>query len=218
MTEYRSGSESIGNSIYKQLYSDIIYLKYAPGATLVEKEIASRMNVSKSPVHDAILRLVDQGLVEQVPGRKSPRVAEIHYADCISLMEIRRALEAHSAYYAARRITDDELEKLHGYLEQLRRGPDLSPKQYAQADANFHRQIVFASHNGYFIRAYSRIYGRILRYLLYVLEKGGITNAHEYTLHLPIYNAIVGHSAIMARDEMLETTDYMHEFLHLVAD
>lgn len=207
--------ESLSETIYRKLYNDTIFLKIEPGATLVVKDIAEEMSASTSPVRDAIDRLADRGLVEKVPGRKSPIVSRIRFADCMQLLEVRQSLEAHAAYYAAKRIKDDELEALRQKLEALKITGKPDPIKQAKADAAFHKQIFAASHNEYFISAFARIYPRFLRYLLYVMKNLDVSKLNQYERHLPIYNAIASRSAVLARDEVLDSAEYAFIIMHL---
>ena len=206
---------SISDEIYKKLYNDIILLRTEPGTTLVVRDIAEQMNASTTPVKDAIDRLSDQGLVDKVPGRKSPIVSAVRYSDCVQLLEMRQGLEAHAAYYAAKRIRDDELMLLKERLEALKITKDSTPEGQAMADAAFHRQIFASTHNDYFVKAFARIYPRVLRYLLYVLRDLDITKLNQYERHLPIYNAIASRSAVLARNEALDSQEYTYIVLHL---
>ena len=206
---------SIGETIYKKLYNDIIFLRYEPGATLVVKDIAEAMNASTSPVKDAIDRLVDQGLVERQPGRKSPIVSKITYAGCLQFLQVRQGLEAHAAYYAAKRIKDDELAILKKRLEDLKVTGKPDPVKQAKADVAFHKQIFAATHNEYFIRAFARIQPNLLRFLLYAFRDLDMSKLNQYERHFSIYNAIASRSGVLARDEILDTAEYLSIVMHL---
>ena len=56
-------------AIYSRLKQEIIDLKIEPGALISENEISRRFQVSRTPVRDVFLRLVNDGLLEVLPQR-----------------------------------------------------------------------------------------------------------------------------------------------------
>jgi len=59
--------KSLVQQIYSVLWDAIVSLKLPPGQLVSEKEIASALNASTTPVREALIRLEDAGLVEIVP-------------------------------------------------------------------------------------------------------------------------------------------------------
>lgn len=55
--------------VYDRLKIEILEMRLAPGAVLEEAEISNRLNVSRSPVREAVIRLVSEGLVESIRNR-----------------------------------------------------------------------------------------------------------------------------------------------------
>ncbi|CAH0240513.1 putative D-xylose utilization operon transcriptional repressor [Microbacterium oxydans] len=91
-----------GDRAYAALLDDIQSGALAAGAVLGEVEQAERLGVSRTPLREALRRLIADGLVVQ----QSPRVtvvADLDADDIRSLFEIRRALEETSARLAASR-------------------------------------------------------------------------------------------------------------------
>lgn len=87
---------------YAALLDEIQSGALAPGAVLIEVEQAERLGVSRTPLREAVRRLVADGLVVQ----QSPRVtvvAGLDVADIKSLFVLRRALEEAAARLAASR-------------------------------------------------------------------------------------------------------------------
>ena len=204
----------INETVYTYLYQATIGLEFKPGTLLVESKIAAELNVSRSPVKAALRRLERENLVEW-PSGKSPRVAAIRYEDCAALLEARKAFESSAVYYAAGRITDDELVQLRQALLRLKiQTPVQCSDDYAKADASFHQLIVNASRNRYLIDAYAMIQSSLLRYRLYIMRRMDITELHEYEHHLPVYLALKNHCATLAREELLVSIEHMSGALH----
>lgn len=63
----KSSAVSVGEAVYHSLRSAIIELRLAPGVEMSEKEIALRMEVSRTPVREAFIKLSKEALVEVLP-------------------------------------------------------------------------------------------------------------------------------------------------------
>lgn len=87
---------------YRELLDEIIRGDLPPGAVLAEVDLADRLGMSRTPVREALSRLVADGLVVAVGGR-GLEVAAMDLEDVRSLYELREALESQAARLAARR-------------------------------------------------------------------------------------------------------------------
>jgi DNA-binding GntR family transcriptional regulator len=87
---------------YRALREEIVRWELAPGAVLAEVELAERLQMSRTPVREALARLVADGLAVAVGGR-GLEVAPMELDDVRELYEVRQALETQAARLAARR-------------------------------------------------------------------------------------------------------------------
>lgn len=87
---------------YRALREEIVELALPPGTALAEVEQAARLGVSRTPVREALARLVAEGLVTQQGGRGLV-VAELGAERIAELYEVREALEVQAARLAAKR-------------------------------------------------------------------------------------------------------------------
>ncbi|WP_111719569.1 GntR family transcriptional regulator [Homoserinimonas sp. OAct 916] len=90
-----------GERAYTVLRDDILNWRLAPGTPLAEIEQAERIGVSRTPVREALARLIAEGLVES-RGRVDS-VAAFSTDHLVELFEFREALETQAARLAARR-------------------------------------------------------------------------------------------------------------------
>jgi DNA-binding GntR family transcriptional regulator len=122
----------------------------APGSRIVETEIATRLGVSRTPVREALQRLLQEGYVLDTLGTQQSRltVAPLTREDVHELLTVVGALEGIAARYAAA-LGDEERGRLARALRDAneefhraaRRTP-ISHEQLYDADARFHRRIV----------------------------------------------------------------------------
>ena len=113
------GLRSHKQAVYDRLRDMIITFELAPGARLVETEVAARFGVSKTPVRESLLRLESDHLVDVIPYRG----ATVRW---LSVNEIREqgylvdALEMPAYPLVVERITDEELAAIGLVTEQLK--------------------------------------------------------------------------------------------------
>ena len=106
----------LADRAYRQLSRAILRNQLVAGTPLSVPELARRLNISRSPVREAVQRLIYDGLAANVPHRGAI-VSEIKPDDFRGLLEVRQALEGLAARLATERATDDDLRSLHDVLE-----------------------------------------------------------------------------------------------------
>lgn len=132
---------------YELIKDRIIDLTYAPGRALNEAQISDHLKIGRTPVHMAVMRLAQEGLIEIVP-RKGVRVAPLTLESVRAILEARLLSEPAAARLAAERATNDQLEQLRTLFQK-----SLSPSrpvdrvQLATLDKDFHEIIALAAHN-----------------------------------------------------------------------
>lgn len=133
-------------TIYQTIRTDIIRMRLRPGERLSEKELGLRFGTSRTPVREAIVRLVEDGLIEVRPQRGT-------YVARISLQAVQRARFVRSALELAIIREAAEHGVSEAVLEEAKRAiagqenARLDPERFTTADDMFHR--TFANGVGY---------------------------------------------------------------------
>lgn len=109
----------IVDAVYEALRQGILSGTLTPGQQLSVPELSRQLNVSRSPVREAVLQLVAEGLALEQP-RKGVVVATIEIADLLEIHEIREFAEALSARLCAERIDEAGIAILRGILDRQR--------------------------------------------------------------------------------------------------
>jgi GntR family transcriptional regulator, rspAB operon transcriptional repressor len=112
-----------------------------PGDVIDEKSIAAQLNMSRTPVREAVKKLSDEHLVDVV-AQSGTRASKIDRHEVEQAFLIRRALETESAAQAASRMNDHHADTLSDIL--LRHARAIERKHYSEAiaqDDQFHRTI-----------------------------------------------------------------------------
>ena len=160
-----------------------------PGVVYSAASLAAELGVSNSPVREAMLALVDDGLMEAVPNR-GYRPVSLTDADLAEIAQVREFLEVPAAGLAAEiglggRFA--ELSELVRLIEQSAAVGDLSAN--LEADRRFHLLLVGACGNSRLTGMVARLRDQTRLYNLPALAASGalIASAAE---HGPILDAI----------------------------
>lgn len=129
--------------VFRTLRQDILACRLAPGAELREAELAERFSVSKSPVRDALSRLVQEGLVIVMP-RQGYRVAPISVKDVHDMFEYRVVLECACTRIAADNASPEALRSLDRFRLFE---PSAHPDGFIGYNRDFHRAVAGLSGN-----------------------------------------------------------------------
>jgi DNA-binding GntR family transcriptional regulator len=133
----------------------------APGAKLNERELSELLQVSRTPLREAIKMLASEGLVELLPHRGAIAVALDEQA-VRDTFEVMAGLEALSGELAARRITDEELAEIRAtHYEMLAAYTRRDLSAYYRLNAQIHRAINAAAKNPVLSATYERINARL---------------------------------------------------------
>jgi DNA-binding GntR family transcriptional regulator len=142
-------AESLVDKLVERLEEAILSGELAPGSRLSEQGLSLKLNVSRSPLREAIRRLEGKKLVQRIPNFGA-RVADQSIEDLRDLLIAREALEGMACRYAATSMTENELSGLADLLEQhgKQRGLREEPSSYLESfDVAFHFRIIEGSRN-----------------------------------------------------------------------
>ena len=149
--------KTIRDQVYQILRDEICAGKYPPGFWLQETELTEYLGVSRSPVREALRRLVADGLLMEIPN-KGVFVKEFTIRDIDEIFDMRVMLESYAIRKSRSRMTSARLQKLFDILEELERthaAGDLAA--YTQIDEVLHNRIVELSENSLVISTYDRV-------------------------------------------------------------
>jgi GntR family transcriptional regulator, rspAB operon transcriptional repressor len=134
------GNGRTSDQVFDTLAAAIRDLGLPPGQLLSETELADQLQVSRTPVREAIGRLVQIGLVQVIP-QVGTRVAKIRMADVREASFVREALEV-AAFEEACRVADFAEAGLHSALERQKAAHAANDLElFFAADEEFHEEI-----------------------------------------------------------------------------
>lgn len=138
---------SSSERVYQALRERIFHGALPPNTRLVELHLASQFSVSRTPVREALKRLVAEGLVTVEPLRGMV-VRDAEPREITQIYEVREVLEGLAARLAAQRASEADLGKLHLLMEMMRESARAQRwEALVQANIKFHEVILIASGN-----------------------------------------------------------------------
>ncbi|MBY0267070.1 MAG: GntR family transcriptional regulator [Burkholderiales bacterium] len=141
----RHGSRS--EHVYRKLRHAIEQGEWAPGQRVMEVEVAAWLNLSRTPVRDAIRRLEREGLLQH-ERHNGLVVARLDRQAVMELYVMREALEGMAARLCARHASDIEVQSLLDLVEH-ERGLSGDAEGVARHNRRFHEAIHRGAHNRY---------------------------------------------------------------------
>ncbi|WNO75010.1 GntR family transcriptional regulator [Streptomyces sp. AM8-1-1] len=138
---------SLREQIREHIVEGIVSGRWKPGERIVERRIATELEVSQTPVREALRELESLRLIESAPN-KGVRVRNLTAADLEESYPVRAGLEQIAAELAAERLADD-CSCLEPHVAGLY-AADLAADSAAQVrhTVAFHRELVRAAGNG----------------------------------------------------------------------
>jgi DNA-binding GntR family transcriptional regulator len=147
----RQAYASAAEFAYATLRGEIMDGLLAPGHRLREQELSERLQISRTPVREALSRLQADGLLVMQP-RSGLAVSELDDAGVIELYETREALEATAAQLAARYANPRDIAAMRSILAAEELAPD-DPVQQQRHNRTFHAALLAASHNRFLVKS-----------------------------------------------------------------
>ncbi len=140
-------AERIVDSVHAALRAAILDGGLSPGQPLSVPELSRQLDVSRSPVREALLALVADGLAVEHP-RRGVSVVEVETSDLLEIHEVREGVEAQAARLCAERATDAVLRRLADVLVQQRAVVERDDASgWFRTNAEFHGAIAEGTGN-----------------------------------------------------------------------
>ncbi len=200
----RPDRRRLADEVYDELIDAIMRREIGPEDRLVQEKLAAEMNISRTPVREALLRLEKEGVLE-VSSRGSFRLYQLSDSEVKELYQARAAVEGQAARILAVRQDPDDWSALRHLIEREEDLQDRSARGYFEANRNIHRAFVERAGNRFLLEMFDMIWGKAMVFPLFasienvdlsrslgahmelvdVIERGDRTQALEvFTQHI----------------------------------
>jgi len=206
--EQGSAKRHGGRYIYEELRRQILTLQLKPGSQLDEVSLAAQFGVSRSPVRDALARLISEGLVTILPNRTT-LVAPFEIEEFPKYIAALDLIQRAVTRLAAINRTEKDLQLIrqanNAYIAALGNGTFQAMSELNKA---FHMEIARAGHNPYLTSYYEKLLGEGQRLLHlhfdFIVSSQSLTRADQD--HDSIIEAIANRQADLAEEASHEHT------------
>lgn len=191
--------DTAADRVYAHAKAGILSRQYAPHDLLTEGELAEAVGVSRTPVREALLRLQADHLVRLLP-KRGALVLPVTAEEIADVLETRRLIETYAVRKAVSASRPGLVERLTVQLEGMRTAMTAGDTAaYAEADRDFHAEIVAATGNRIIDELYRSLRERQLRMgVVNLLGPGGAgVDRHRMRVTVAEHKAIL--DAVSAR-------------------
>lgn len=196
MIEQTTTKKPIADQMYDVLLQQFMSGDRGAGQSLNIGALSRELDVSQTPLREALARLEHTGLVEREALRGYRVAPMMTRTEVQQLMEARLILEPTLAEQAALRKTDEFIRKLKATVDDFHRSAELADVEtegfdlYWRSDDRFHMLIAAQSGNRFLEMSYAALGGQIQRFRLF--SKFGRTGASKAAPeHSAIFDALV---------------------------
>ena len=176
---------------YTELKALILSGELAPGAVLSVRQLAGRLDMSRTPVHAAIERLEADGLVTLAP-QQGVVVREMSVQDIANHYEIRQALEPFVIRRLAGRLNSAQVQQLAENQSRHREAAERQQVgQLIELDAEFHQLLCSFQGNEEITLVMQQLRDKVQHVICRVARQFPDRISESYHEHQAIFNAIV---------------------------
>lgn len=181
------------NGTYERLKLMILDGELAGGEPLVERSLATRLNVSRTPIRETIIRLQNEGLVRTIEG-KGAFVASYTIEDLIEIYHVREGLEPVAARLSCPHLPMERLLYFEKRLRAQAAEPDArytNPGAWNRLGRDFHNLFIIGCQSGRIIRIMEELQDQIelFRGLHRTISPNALSNS-SVEEHLQILQAL----------------------------
>ena len=156
----------LADEVYEELIEAIIRRDIGPDDSLVQEKLAAEMQISRTPVREALMRLENEGVLE-VSKRGSFRLYQMGDEEVKELYQSRAAVEGQCARILAVHHTPEDIAYLRGVVEREENVTDHSVREYFEANRNIHMSFVERANNRFLVDMFNMIWGKALVFPLF---------------------------------------------------
>jgi DNA-binding GntR family transcriptional regulator len=172
------------DEVYEELIEAIIRRDIGPDDNLVQEKLAAEMQISRTPVREALMRLEKEGVLV-VSNRGSFRLYKMGDQEVKELYQSRAAVEGQCARILAVNHTRQDITALRKVVEKEENIIDRSVRGYFEANRNIHRAFVERASNRFLLEMFNMIWGKALVFPLFAtIENVDLSKSLGDHMHL----------------------------------
>ncbi|SMB90685.1 transcriptional regulator, GntR family [Deinococcus hopiensis KR-140] len=187
----------VRDGVYGHLRRAVLDGEFAPGERLGEVELGDRLGVSRTPIREALMRLMQDGLLVS-EANKGVRVRTVSAAEARDTYVVREEFDGLAAALAAQAHTSEDAELLRAALNTLQTAAGNDYRRQTRLDLAFHSAVTLAAHNAALVEIARGLEQRVAL----IKHQTRTYNAHPDTArqHANILEAVLARDIGAARE------------------
>ncbi|WP_434777082.1 GntR family transcriptional regulator [Neisseria sp. Ec49-e6-T10] len=180
---------SLTDQAYSLIKHKIITCEFSPGQPLIEQDLINQLQLGRTPIHQAIHRLAQEGMLTILP-RKGVLVTPISLNQIIDIIEVRVANEVLCASLAVEHATKEDIAQMNDIINQTEYYlSQQNTEELMKLDLQFHKAISTAAKNKILAELLERLHEMQARFWFITLSDQQHSE-NIYHEHLRILKAI----------------------------
>jgi len=146
-TSKKDAQINLKERAYAEIRSRVLSGELNAGTPLSEYQLADELELSRTPVREAVKRLEREGLLQSIPNRGT-FVAELTVRDVSEIYQVREQLEGFAARVAAEKMSDEGVKRLEEEIITLNKlASEGQLIEVVNSDIRLHKQIIASTQN-----------------------------------------------------------------------
>lgn len=204
---YREQEPSRSEAAYQGLLKILISGELRPNDVIMERRIAEQLQVSRTPLREAIRRLEGEKLITR-QNAGTLVVSPMSTADFLNILNVRRLLEGEAVRKAAARISFDELHRIRQQMVAVQRGNQPAGTDPNSLGRQLHELIAEAASNPVLLSIIENL-GKRTRLFMRVPER----RSQVIDEHLAVIDALLLRDGEAARMAMEQHIDHLRVYI-----
>ncbi|MFB3884556.1 MAG: GntR family transcriptional regulator [Thermodesulfobacteriota bacterium] len=145
----RIKKEVLSSKVYNSLKEMIADYRFQPGKRVNVERLTRELEVSRTPIWEAVRRLEQEGLLKNIPNR-GVFMVEMTLEKALEIFQVRGALERVAGRLAAENVDEKVLDKMNRCLEEQYKAIESGDLvRYSRLDFDFHSMVYKTTQNGF---------------------------------------------------------------------
>ncbi|MBC8196035.1 MAG: GntR family transcriptional regulator [Acidimicrobiia bacterium] len=183
-----AAERSLSDLAYNQILAAVLDGGFKPGDRLIMDRLADDLEISRTPVRDALQRMQGDGLLEAAP--KGYVIRTLTAEDVAAMYEARVPVESFAARIVAG-IAEEARESILTALDGFAGLAEAAPSESFLTNRAFHRSIVSATRNTVLVDCFDAIWGRGLAVISFAETYRSGDNIEESDEHLRLFREVM---------------------------
>lgn len=209
-TSIQTNRRRLADEVYDQIVNAIASLEIGPNDRLVQEKLAKQLDISRTPVREALMRLEQEGVLV-VSQRGGFRLHRMDDHEVRELYQSRAAVEGQAARILAENVDPETIKSLRQTIKTEEDIKVTTTRAYFEANRNIHRRFIELTDNRYLLEMFDMTWGKAMAFQLFSTFVN-VDISKSLGDHMSLVEAIESGDKTVALEAVI---DHIHDGLDL---